>query len=295
MLPQLSVIDIFEFQPDAVGINILTTDFGINSLPKGMGVYCFYDSITGIPVYIGSGCGVNTSGKHGYGLYLRMKGYLKPKNKHDNKIKEMIKFNNLLLKVWITQTDGDARKYEMDAIDKYKPKFNIIGCKRKTEEEIRQQEKIRNQKKRHDRKLNQPYDPERIRHCKRCDTPKKCSEFRRSAGKILATHSVCKQCEVELREIAALKRKNDAISKGIPYNRSPNELGVTQIKVIEILKKIGDSKSSDICQEIYQHKNNARVIHIWKILKSLEKRNIVITESKIWKLNSSIDLESLIN
>ena len=135
MLPDLEVTDIFQHTPDGEGFQILEDGFGVRSMPRGMGVYCLYHPASGKPMYIGSGCGVDPHGRKGSSLFLRLKLYRRPKGSHDTKVHDAIKSDGLLLRVWLTNKEGDARKYESDAIQLYQPPLNVVGCRELSEEE----------------------------------------------------------------------------------------------------------------------------------------------------------------
>lgn len=126
MLPALPVTDLMLTTPDAEGLNMWAIDFGRKSIPEGIGVYCFYDPKTGSPSYIGSGCAVHSNG---VGVWRRILQYRREPNqttcKHDRRIGQAVREQGLLLKVWLVASDGDARKYEMDAIAKYQPSTKL--------------------------------------------------------------------------------------------------------------------------------------------------------------------------
>jgi hypothetical protein len=198
MLPVLQKTDIFLTSPDVSGINIFSAGFSTKSIPKGVGVYCFYDPPTGVPHYIGSG-GSHDFGSKG-GVRQRMLDYRTSTSKHAQGMRVRIATEGLRLKVWLTTSIGDARKYEHDAIDLYQPCMNAAGCRRESEQNFR---KRNNEKQRAftlRRKETQVFNPSALRHCNKCHLPKTCVEFRRNSYKLLGTVETCKVCEALLRK-----------------------------------------------------------------------------------------------
>jgi len=196
MLPALPVIDLLSVQPDADGLDIWAEDFDRNSVPAGIGVYCFYDPTTGMPHYIGSGCAIHANG---VGVWRRILDYRKgPKQfvaAHNRRIGEAVRTLGLRLKVWLVASNGDARKYEMDAIAKYRPSLNKVGADDPTQtlEAERAQAQACHDRSR--AKWLGVYDPNAVKPCSRCKTPKKCSEYRRCDGFPFGVHRACKTCE----------------------------------------------------------------------------------------------------
>lgn len=200
MLPQLPDTDLLRQVPDVEGLYIFAEGFGIHSVPRGLGVYCFYDPTTNEPKYIGSGCGRDTHGRKNCGLFLRIQLYRRPRHAHDLKIHRAVKDSGLLLKVWVAANEADARKYESDAIRLHMPALNVVGCVRESAEETRQRVNKHVRQMRLQRIARTTYDPDRVRICTDCARPKKCSEFRKCRGKTLHTHSTCRQCEAQVRK-----------------------------------------------------------------------------------------------
>jgi hypothetical protein len=100
----------------------------------------------------------------------------------------------------MTVRSGDARKYELDAIEQYQPKLNVLGWIRESEE-AEKKEKGAAQKRSYRRAKIEAlvFNPNAEKVCRSCKNPKKCLEFRRNNGKALGVESTCRKCESLLR------------------------------------------------------------------------------------------------
>jgi hypothetical protein len=279
MLPCLPDTDIFQHVPDAEGIALLAEDYTINTVPPGMGVYCLYHPVTGDIVYIGAGCGIDTQGGSNRGLHMRLKLYRQPRGPHDHKIRDAVRTEGLLLKIWLTSTAGDAFKYETDAIRLYQPRLNVVGCRGRTAEEDRIRRKILNQNK---TKVRWTYDPEAEKRCGRCKFPKTCKDFRRNAGKKLAVVDTCRECEQNSRRQKAKERRTQALANGLPYTAGRHELGPTQMKIARLLRDAGACTISDICRTLHGHSEVRRRQELSHVLNAMQKKGVATRVAKAW-------------
>lgn len=127
MLPKLPETDVMSAVPDVSGVDIWSDGFSKNCVPEGIGVYCFYEPDTDTPIYIGSAC-ASPQPWNGTGLWLRIREYRykrRSRNDKTERLGQIVRDRHLLLRVWLTQTEGDAHKYETDAIARHQPELNI--------------------------------------------------------------------------------------------------------------------------------------------------------------------------
>jgi hypothetical protein len=292
MLPQLSETDIFLHAPDVEGVDLLAEDYTRKQIPKGMGVYCLYHPLTLEVWYIGSGCGIDPTGRIGSGLRLRLKLYRYPKGSHDHKVHDAIKANGLLVKAWITSNQGDAHKYESDAIQRCQPVLNVVGCRILSDDEAKAKESAKSKAKRAKRVREQVYNPDLPKKCGRCKFPKLCRDFRRSAGMPLAVVGTCKKCEVEIRKAAAAFRKAEAKRLGVPYNQrhARMKLGPTQALVLRTLQHIGKGKAAAISTEIYGGHTVQHITNVCYALYALRSKGAVVSSNRVWSATTKADL-----
>lgn len=237
MLDALPETDIFQHPPDVDRVDIFGPKrFSVKMLPKGRGVYCFYVPTTGELVYIGSACGTER-GNPDSGIALRMKLYRGLKT-GEQKVREVARQEGLLLKVWLTHSEADARKYESDAIRKYKPRLNVVGTRELSKEDQRSLNRARLRKDRIKR-LNRSdvhYDSAAIRVCTRCEEDKPCAAFRRCKGKSMGTHAVCRDCE-------AAERARHSEANGVVRRKLSNDeltlLSRDDLSLREIARRLG--------------------------------------------------------
>jgi hypothetical protein len=257
-----------------------------------MGVYCLYHPLTLEVWYIGSGCGIDPTGRIGSGLRLRLKLYRYPKGSHDHKVHDAIKTNGLLVKAWLTPNQGDAHKYESDAIQKYQPPLNVVGCRVLSEDEAKARDSAKSKAKRIKRVQEQVYNPNLPKKCGRCKTPKFCRDFRRSAGMPLAVVGTCRVCEVEIRKAASAFRKAEAARLGMPYpNRlAKTKLGPTQALILRTIQRIGKGKAASISTEVYGDHTIQHITNICYALYALRSKGAVVSSNRVWSATGKADL-----
>jgi len=199
MLPALPRTDILSVSPDAEAIDIWAVDFNKSKVPFGIGVYCFYDPTTNQARYIGSGCGQDFAIGTPSGLWLRIKTYRWPKKIRPEKtglIGQLVREQGLLLKVWLTHSEGDARKYESDAVKKHKPDLNKHNAGHQTPETVRERIRAQIRASGERRKQRIIYEPDAERICLGpCGLVKKCREFSKHPRMKYGVYSVCKPCK----------------------------------------------------------------------------------------------------
>lgn len=180
--------------PDVEGVAIWAEDFDRSVIPSKIGVYCFYDPQTLIPEYIGSGCSIHASSS---GLWRRILQYCGGRGvcKHDARIGQVVRDRRLLLKVWLASSSGDAKKYETDALARYKPSLNKVGTDDPASTVAREVAQFRKYNDESRAKWLGFYDPEIEKKCSQCKLPKKCSEYRRMNGYPFGVKRACKVCE----------------------------------------------------------------------------------------------------
>jgi hypothetical protein len=219
MLPKLQDTDLLAHPPDASGLDIWAPGFRKASLPEGIGVYCFYDPISGAPIYIGSACG-SPQPWAGTGLWLRIQTYVHPRKNRREKTERVglaVKERGLLLKVWLTQTEGDAHKYETDAIVKHRPELNVKNAGHMSFEAKQERVRAGLRAAGERRKQRIVYEPDAERLCLGpCGLTKKCREFSRHPRRKFGVDSICKLCK------AAAVRKGPR-----PHNYAPTPIGKT--------------------------------------------------------------------
>ena len=197
MLPELPDTDVTQHHPDAEAIDIWAATFSKTIVPRGIGVYCFYDPRTGDPKYIGSGCASDPA-RDPSGIWLRIKTYRWPRKNRVEKtglVSQLIRERHLLLKVWLTRSEGDARKYEVDAIAKYSPELNRLAAGHQTLETTRERIRASVRASGERRKERITYDPEAERCCTACGVVKKCADFSKHPRMALGVYNECKLCK----------------------------------------------------------------------------------------------------
>jgi hypothetical protein len=255
-----------------------------------MGVYCLYHPLTLEVWYIGSGCGVDPTGRIGSGLRLRLKLYRYPKGSHDHKVHDAIKANGLLVKAWVAPNQGDAHKYESDAIHKYQPPLNVVGCRILSEEEAKVRDRAKCKAKRIKRTQEQVYNPDLPKKCGRCKLPKLCRDFRRSAGMPLAVVGTCKKCESEIRAAASAARKAEAARLGISFVQRQTKLGPTQTIVLKTLQQLGKGKAADLSTQVYGDHTTQHITNICYALYRLRSKGGVTCSNRIWSASSKASI-----
>lgn len=195
MIPVLERTDLLKHSPDAFDIDLWSESFTWDMIPAEYGCYAFYDSNS--IVYIGSATASNPDPAQ-RGLRMRLRFYRGrgKKERISNTIKKVRDYNNnrkLLLKCWVAMTAGDAKKYEEDALEKYKPCLNYIGTIRQN---IATRQKLRREwaKNTVNRYRQFEYQPDLLKRCTKCNVIKRCSEFQRNRNKRLGVKPNCKQC-----------------------------------------------------------------------------------------------------
>ena len=195
MLPALPIIDLLSLPPD--GDIDLFVPLSKRLIPNADGVYCFYDPTSGQPRYIGSACGHPLSYKDA-GLKLRARDYSRsPNPTRSSEVAQIARKDGLRFKWWLTHSDGDARKYEIDAIQKYQPDINVFS-KRKPQTEASRRKYLEQRWAVNQRQIKkwqlEPYDPERLNHCRICKKDLPCKDFHRSSQGRHGVQNRCKVC-----------------------------------------------------------------------------------------------------
>ena len=204
MLTTLPSTDLLLCTPDAEGIQLFGDSFSWEQVPKGVGCYAFYHPETGDTWYVGSACATSQEAAS-CGVRARLRCY-RGRGERDNPTKTVLSMRHacrehgLLLRVWIAGSEGDARKYEADAIAIHGPRLNIHGNRRMTSEEhrLRRNTYARNSAR---RKPPQSYDGKAMKTCSRCNVSKPCSSFHRHMYTRLGVCAWCRACTCEDRRL----------------------------------------------------------------------------------------------
>ena len=194
MLKPLDETDLLSFPPDIDGIDLFTPAFDWKVISTSPGCYAFYEEATGEVVYIGSAGadGVNPKER---GLRRRLHEHRGYPLKALSKVRTAHQTTPLLLKCWISQSPGDCRKYESDALRKYTPRLNVMGILNRTETE-RQQERKSRLKRYYETRCQTPliFDPTVQVFCPGCGETKKRGDFGPNKLKKNGLKTLCRVC-----------------------------------------------------------------------------------------------------
>jgi len=196
MLPKLPQIDFLALEPDVAELDLWADDFSYDQIPRGFGCYAFFSKATRELVYVGSACAHSPDASQ-CGLRMRMRFYRdrgETGYKNTRRVREENSINPLTVSLWLSNRQGDCRKYEDDAIRLHRPRLNIVGASITTLEEYHERKRA-SARKLTEKNRNKQFDPEALRICTGCGNTKPCREFRRNRNKRLGTHAKCKACE----------------------------------------------------------------------------------------------------
>lgn len=194
MLPTLPNTDLLNHAPDVDDLAIWQSGFVRQLIPAGYGCYAFFEQRTGIIVYIGSGISDSGITTHRRGLRGRLHCYRSAKTSSTTaKVVAYNKHEPLLVRCWLVANKNDALKYEIDAIERYRPKLNLIGTRSKSLEQCKQIIHTYSQATTNKYRAT-VYNPNAIKFCRGCQLAKSCREFQRNRNKAMGVKSRCKRC-----------------------------------------------------------------------------------------------------
>jgi hypothetical protein len=204
MLDSLIRTDLMAFKPDVDAVDIWMDSFSIQMIPAKPGVYCFYDADTGEILYIGSACARSAS-YHQRGLAMRLQFYrssgVRGQCASVFKVNKERVTTRILVRCWVADSVGDARKYEYDAIEKWKPKLNHeMSSPIMTQEQYGESRKVVaiNTRKRYiARPRSELPGDETSKRCSCCGKTKMRVEFHKNRCRVDGRSNTCKVCKSE--------------------------------------------------------------------------------------------------
>jgi excinuclease UvrABC nuclease subunit len=147
VLTPLRNTDILKIKPDVDALDLFSENFKLSDIPAHFGCYAFYRKRDRVVIYIGSACADGISADS-TGLRMRL-GTYRPirRNKSRSgtilKVREAHAIDPLLVCCWLCESEGDCRKYEVDAIRTHHPVLNQLSTKSRSAEEKRKIKRAR--------------------------------------------------------------------------------------------------------------------------------------------------------
>lgn len=280
MIPPLPSIDIFDFTPDRLDIDIWSQSFDITSIPDAPCCYAFISQRNGELVYIGAACSWCPMPNERW-LRIRMRQYTGTKRKSTNKIRAENSHNPLYMQCWIMACESDALKCEWEAIRKYRPRLNTVGvAQRRTLAEYKASKK-RSASKLADKFASTKPDPKALRICRRCGVIKESRLFSLNRRKKFGSSTICKLCRRIERQ-----RKNghmfiESIVDGICNGYMSSICNLT----IGDRVCLGTTPDSEVTEIRRPHGKHARFQRRY-LITDLSDKTITLTKDLRWEASA---------
>lgn len=212
MLPDLPDTDILSHPPDGDRIDLWAEDFSWPDEMSNPGVYCFYDADTDEILYIGS-ASARSSDRSQSGIRMRLQFYkstgVRSKTASVRKVNMERKNRKVLVRFWVSASAGDARKYEYDAIEKYRPILNSEMSAPVQSDVERKRKRCECSKRIHERYKREKNFPssDSPKRCPSCKQMKTLDDFYRNSCRKDGRKSICKECSRLEQQRLRAKRK----------------------------------------------------------------------------------------